>query len=172
MSCLCPACSLEGTQPRKKPNLCPPAIIGTNFFSDRSPEYFANFHTSLFTMFQVFYLAKAIQMFSNTCSRVRAHEFMHICQTHSSFIRTCAMKTQLSHSRMAKQPTKVLTGDSWASGVARSLFEEGRTEPDVAFFFVSYILLAAVMLMNVVVAVLLGKLLLEIFVVAYHLTLP
>lgn len=73
---------------------------------------------------------------------------------------------------MAKQPTKVLTGDSWASGVARSLFEEGRTEPDVAFFFVSYILLAAVMLMNVVVAVLLGKLLLEIFVVAYHLTLP
>ena len=42
----------------------------------------------------------------------------------------------------------------------------------MAFFFVSYILLAAVMLMNVVVAVLLGKLFSEIFVVAYHLALP
>ena len=123
-------------------------------------------------MFQVFCLAKAIQMFSNTCSRARAHESMRICYPHSSIIRACAMKTQLSHLRMAKPPTQVLTGDSWASGVARSLFKEGRTEPDVAFFFVSYILLAAVMLMNVVVAVLLGKLFSEIFVVAYHFALP
>jgi hypothetical protein len=66
-------------------------------------------------------------------------------------------KTRLSHTCVSKQPTKVLSGDSWASGVARSLFEEGRTEPDVAFFFVSYILIASVMLMNVVVAVLLGR---------------
>jgi hypothetical protein len=29
------------------------AIVGTTFFYDTSPEYFANFHTSLFTMFQV-----------------------------------------------------------------------------------------------------------------------
>ena len=52
------------------------AIVGTNVFSDRSPEYFGNFHTSLFTMFQV------------------------------------------------------LSGDSWASGVARSIFngkETGKT---------------------------------------------
>jgi len=29
------------------------AILGTNFFSHRTPEHFGNFHTSLFTMFQV-----------------------------------------------------------------------------------------------------------------------
>ena len=29
------------------------AIVGTNFFSFRMPEYFGNFHTSLLTMFQV-----------------------------------------------------------------------------------------------------------------------
>ena len=29
------------------------AILGTNFFGQRAPEYFATFHTSLFTMFQV-----------------------------------------------------------------------------------------------------------------------
>jgi len=29
------------------------AVIGTKLFSDRKPEYFADFATSLFTMFQV-----------------------------------------------------------------------------------------------------------------------
>jgi voltage-gated sodium channel len=29
------------------------AILGTNFFSETSPEFFGNFSTSLFTMFQV-----------------------------------------------------------------------------------------------------------------------
>ena len=29
------------------------AILGTNFFGDQAPEYFFNFKTSLFTMFQV-----------------------------------------------------------------------------------------------------------------------
>lgn len=29
------------------------AILGTNFFSHRTPQHFGNFHTSLFTMFQV-----------------------------------------------------------------------------------------------------------------------
>ena len=91
------------------------AILGTNLFHADSPEYFATFHTSLFTMFQV------------------------------------------------------LSGDSWASGVARSIFAtktRGRdgleasdpaTDPLVALFFVSYILIASVMLLNVVVAVLLGE---------------
>ena len=50
---------------------------------------------------------------------------------------------------------QVLSGDSWASAVARSIFAPDRTDADVAFFFVSYILIAAVMLLNVVVAVLL-----------------
>ena len=52
---------------------------------------------------------------------------------------------------------QVLTGDSWASGVARGTFLGQETEPDVAFFFVSYILVGTVMLLNVVVAVLLDE---------------
>lgn len=51
---------------------------------------------------------------------------------------------------------QVLSGDSWASGVARSIFVD-ETEADVALFFVSYILIASIMLLNVVVAVLLDE---------------
>ena len=59
---------------------------------------------------------------------------------------------------------QVLAGDSWASMIARSLFERlgeadavhVKTRPDVALFFVSYVLLVSMMLLNVVVAVLLG----------------
>ena len=79
------------------------SVLGTTFFRNKNEEFFANFHTSLFTMVQV------------------------------------------------------LTGDSWASGVSRSIFREGLTDPDVALFFVSYILIASVMLLNVVVAVLLDE---------------
>ena len=87
------------------------AIIGANWFHNEAPEFFENFHTALFTMFQV------------------------------------------------------LSGDSWASMIARSLFERMgeadathvKTRPDIAFFFVSYVLLVSMMLLNVVVAVLLGK---------------
>jgi ATP/ADP translocase len=53
---------------------------------------------------------------------------------------------------------QVLAGDAWASGVARQIFDPpGKTEAGVAFFFVSYILIASVMMLNVVVAVLLDE---------------
>jgi hypothetical protein len=46
---------------------------------------------------------------------------------------------------------------SWASGVTRKTFrDEGIMESSIAAFFVSYYLFAAVVLLNVVVAVLLG----------------
>ena len=50
---------------------------------------------------------------------------------------------------------QVVTGDSWASSVARTLFvsEDGGVDLGVAFFFVSYVLLAGVVLINIVVAV-------------------
>jgi hypothetical protein len=48
---------------------------------------------------------------------------------------------------------------SWASAVTRQTFrEEGVMESSIATFFVSYYLFAAVVLLNVVVAVLLGRL--------------
>ena len=52
---------------------------------------------------------------------------------------------------------QVLTGDSWASGVSRSLFQDDQFEAKVAIFFISYILVAGVMLFNVVIAVLLDE---------------
>ena len=66
---------------------------------------------------------------------------------------------------------QVMTGDSWASMIARGLFvdsygepcnpgvmtqEPCRTKTDVTFFFVSYILLCTIILLNVIIAVLLG----------------
>ena len=79
------------------------ASIGTRVFRDKSPEYFADFTTSLFTLIQC------------------------------------------------------LSGDSWASGISRSIFQREETEWSVGIFFVSYYALATVVLLNVVVAVLLGK---------------
>jgi hypothetical protein len=51
---------------------------------------------------------------------------------------------------------QVMTGDSWASGVARQIFEDqtnGTTDHSVAFFFITYVCLASMVLLNVVVAV-------------------
>ena len=78
------------------------ASIGTRVFRDKSPEYFADFTTSLFTLIQC------------------------------------------------------LSGDSWASGISRSIFRHEETEWSVGIFFVSYYAFATVVLLNVVVAVLLG----------------
>lgn len=79
------------------------ATLATHLFRHRSPEYFRDFLTSLFTMFQV------------------------------------------------------VSGDSWASDVARSLFQKGQTDHLVALFFITYLFIATIVLLNVVVAVLLDE---------------
>jgi len=56
---------------------------------------------------------------------------------------------------------QAVTGDSWGSGVTRSLFpvqangQVAETDASVALFFISYMLIGNVLLLNVVVAVLL-----------------
>lgn len=45
---------------------------------------------------------------------------------------------------------QILSGDSWASSITRGIFQGEKTEPDVALFFVSYVLIASIMLLNVV----------------------
>jgi hypothetical protein len=58
---------------------------------------------------------------------------------------------------------QVLSGDGWASDIARPLFTKKEahgivsyaTDTSVAFYFVSYILINSIMMLNVVVAVLL-----------------
>ena len=83
-------------------------VLGVHLFSHRSPEYFKDLSTALFSLHQV------------------------------------------------------VMGDSWSSGIARSLFlpdEDGvkKTDPAIALYFVTYILIGNVLLLNVVVAVLLDE---------------
>jgi ABC-type nickel/cobalt efflux system permease component RcnA len=53
---------------------------------------------------------------------------------------------------------QMCTGDGWASGVARDLFDQdGTVAPLPALFFGSYMLVAGVVLINIVVAVLLDE---------------
>ena len=52
---------------------------------------------------------------------------------------------------------QVVTGDSWASVVTRSLFPDGSPDHTVTFFFVSYVIVAGTVLLNVVLTVLLGR---------------
>lgn len=54
---------------------------------------------------------------------------------------------------------QVMTGDSWAENVARPIIDQ---YPQAAIYFVSYILISAIVLVNVVVAVLLEKMVSEI----------
>ncbi|KAK3266134.1 hypothetical protein CYMTET_25237 [Cymbomonas tetramitiformis] len=54
---------------------------------------------------------------------------------------------------------QVMTGDSWAENVARPIIDQF---PQAAIYFVSYILISAIVLVNVVVAVLLEKMVSEI----------
>ena len=119
------------------------AILGTNLFRYRSPLYFGTFHTSLFTMFQV--LAEPSWCVCLLYVRV---SYLHMHECAYTNVHTCIFTCTFAM-------WQVLSGDSWASAVARSIFAPDRTDADVAFFFVSYILIAAVMLLNVVVAVLL-----------------
>eukprot|EP00854_Cymbomonas_tetramitiformis_P021669 gene21669-26063_t len=75
------------------------SILGVEFFSDISPEFFKNFLTALFTMFQI------------------------------------------------------MTGDSWGE-IARPIIDEF---PHAAIFFVTYILIANIVLVNVIIAALLEE---------------
>jgi voltage-gated sodium channel len=53
---------------------------------------------------------------------------------------------------------QVCTGDSWASGIVRQMFDDdGNVEPLPVIFFVSYMLVVGVVLINIVVAVLLDE---------------
>jgi len=60
---------------------------------------------------------------------------------------------------------QIVMGDSWGSAITRSLFEveddaagTTRTDTSVAFFFISYVMIGSVTLLNVVIAVLLDEL--------------
>lgn len=52
---------------------------------------------------------------------------------------------------------QVVTGDSWASVVTRSLFPPGEPDGAITFFFVSYVIVAGTVLLNVVLTVLLDE---------------
>jgi hypothetical protein len=57
---------------------------------------------------------------------------------------------------------QVLTGD-WASSVARTMFDkEGNVDTAVGFFFIVYLLIASMVLMNVVIAVLLDNFIMSV----------
>jgi len=65
------------------------AILGTNFFSHRSPEHFSNFHTSLFTMFQVMSGGASVY---RAC--VRAYSCASVLRVLSSVARTSACASE------------------------------------------------------------------------------
>ena len=53
---------------------------------------------------------------------------------------------------------QVCTGDAWASSVTRVMFtDDGIVAPVPVIFFVSYMLIAAIVLINIIIAVLLDE---------------
>ncbi len=64
--------------------------------------------------------------------------------------------TRVNFTVLLSSPRQVCTGDSWATSVVRAMFyDEGKVEPLPTIFFVSYMLVASVVLINIVIAVLL-----------------
>ena len=133
------------------------AVVATDLFSAIDPTNFGDFSLSLFSLFQV----------SN--HRVCMHACMHITATlcgtvsdiDSSFLScmcvcvcVCVRLGVFSHIM-----SQVSTGDSWASVITRGLIyneDSNYSGAFVSIFFVSYVLVVGVVLMNIVVAVLLG----------------
>ena len=126
------------------------SILGTNFFRERSPEFFADFKTSLFTMFQVMMwqsvyddvthsslaLFTLFQVsFPPTRGLFSSPNRSLFLPQHLPFASTVGRSCSDKRSLMCGYPlglsfimlimiTQVLSGDSWGSTVARSLFSE------------------------------------------------
>ena len=67
-----------------------------------------------------------------------------------------AFMSQFAHSC----PKQVMSGDSWAETITRSLFDnkdDSANDQAVAFFFVSFVLIVGMVLANVVLTVLLDE---------------
>ena len=133
------------------------AVVATDLFSAIDPTNFGDFSLSLFSLFQV----------SN--HRVCMHACMHAynCYALRNCVRyrliflvvyvcvcVCVRLGVFSHIM-----SQVSTGDSWASVITRGLIyneDSNYSGAFVSIFFVSYVLVVGVVLMNIVVAVLLG----------------
>ncbi|EKX49682.1 hypothetical protein GUITHDRAFT_104646 [Guillardia theta CCMP2712] len=66
--------------------------------------------------------------------------------TFSASLFTMFQVLQSSNDRVTLTSLKIVTGDSWASSVTRTLFIDGKIDRLVAFFFISYVLIAGVLL--------------------------
>eukprot|EP00960_Hanusia_phi_P000654 16901-Hanusia_phi.AAC.3 len=118
------------------------AALGTHFFRFRSDEYFGNFARSLFTVSLLG--VRWVRLDTHACRCFRWSP--------------ATGETSLT----AALASDMLAGPcSWASAIVRSLFDGDKMETKmdyaIALFFVSYVLIAGVFLINVVVAVLLDE---------------
>lgn len=95
----------------------------TDLFRDQHEELFGNFSASAFTMFQV----------ARSCVQPKQLRLLFLClSTQSSDF--------ASHTH---------SGDAWASEVARELWRDnGKINIPIALFFVSFVLLVGIVLMN------------------------
>eukprot|EP00960_Hanusia_phi_P048655 759075-Hanusia_phi.AAC.3 len=119
------------------------AALATHLFRSRSEVFFGKFSASLFTV-RISYLSSSVffdlVFFSDIVSPdVPSGDRRQVISASFSSSPCC----------------------SWASAVTRTIFEDGllktSTDYGIAIFFVSYVLIAGVFLINVVVAVLLDE---------------
>ncbi|EKX48820.1 hypothetical protein GUITHDRAFT_105446 [Guillardia theta CCMP2712] len=115
--------------------------------------------TSTFFCFEL-----AINMFAKSANRFKEF-YSDPWNILDFFVVTTSMLTALMPLAMSSlrvlrliRMFEVVTTDAWASMITRSLFgPQGQVDRAVAFFFISYVLLAGLVLTNIVVAVLLDE---------------
>ena len=121
---------------------CIYATLATYLFGRGTPKdskHFTKFSVSLFSMFQVISTYRVCRETHGTCAY-----WCVICLV--SYTHSCAKQ--------------VMSGDSWASTITRSLFDNNDSSGNdqaVAFFFVSFFLIVGMVLASVVLTVLLDE---------------
>ena len=125
------------------------AVLGTHLYKLESPQYFGFFSRSLFTMMQV------VPDDSGSACTVcmYTHDFTIHHEAGRLGFGVRGLRIILHSTTM-----QVVTGDSWASAITRSLYPlEGPPNHSMNFFFVSYVLIGGTVLLNVVLTVLLDE---------------
>ena len=133
--------------------------MAVGLFGESHPVMFGKLTRAMFTMFQVPPPPPPLCICALRPPREKLSVLSNVCgwvvmTGQVSLVRAMRCACEMKHAFGAQ----VCTGDGWATDITRELFDEnGMTKPVPVVFFVSYMLVASLVLINIIIAVLLDE---------------